>query len=169
MSEANMPPKAGPSLRGLLLFWDRMFTPEGSTSLGNRAQDPGERGSISFKDGMRRFLEATKVSGYGDTVRGPNQTARDQIAWFVSSLFLRDQGDRPLVAVYGKLEPSRVSRFIPDSEIKHLEWDGEREQLRSTLTGEPAIYSGVTLDACQFGKHLDWYLKQVPRRVSAAA
>jgi hypothetical protein len=167
MSEANMPTKVLPAWRRLLagLF----VIPEGQVSTGAgriQAQEPGERGSISFKDGMLRFLEAAETS-YDNAVLSPDP--KDQIAWFVSSLFLRGQGDRPLVAVYGVREPSRASRFIPDAEIKHLEWDSEREQLRSILSSEPAVYSGVTLDACQFGKHLDWYLKRLPNRVSAAA
>ncbi len=105
-----------------------------------RKPEKGERGALAFKDSLSKFLD----------VAGPAASVNN----FTASLLLRGQADRPLVPIFGKTESSHPSRLIPDADLKHLTWDSAREQLCGEHT-----YSDVTVDDCQFGKHLDWYLK----------
>lgn len=109
--------------------------------------EKGERGALAFKEGLLKFLGASGDSDHGD-----------QRNDFISSLLLRGQDDRPLVPIYGRQELLAVSRLIPDAKLARLHWDKNGEQLRSAHASEPAAYADVTLDDCQFGKHLEWYL-----------
>ena len=127
------------------------------------AQEPGERGDVVFKDGLLRLLEAVDGTDYGDVIRGTNQGDDALMGYFAASLLLRGHDDRPEVAIYGKREPARVSRRIPDGELGRLDWDNRREQLKSAHAAEPVRFSAVTLDAAQFEKHLAWYLARANR------
>ena len=131
-------------------------------------QEPGERGDVVFKDGLLRLLEAVDGTDYGDVIRGTNQGTDALMGYFAASLLLRGHDDRPEVAIYGKREPARVSRRIPDSELGRLDWDNRREQLKSAHASEPVRFSAVTLDAAQFEKHLAWYLARANRLGDAA-